>query len=293
MNKAKASLQKIKDPDEVKSITMEWFERENKPATAQSLTDALGSRVTKALVQKTLEDLLVQQKLQSKDLKKVRFFYLRFGVDGEKSASSDETAPAAQTNEEVEETEEADVDAEAGVDVSNGSHHSDRDETTEEERINGESEEKQRETLICEIVASSNVLQEKEKALRALMSVPTATERAARLESLNAEVSQLQSALETAEANAKHAVGSGAGCGGAGSFTEALNGAIFSYQRARLLWKERKDLTGRLIDGVLGDTCSSAELGELFGVTTDAAAGVSLAASAVQLPRFPPSTVAQ
>nr|CCC89551.1 conserved hypothetical protein [Trypanosoma congolense IL3000] len=62
--------------EDVEAAIINWFECEGEPATAQSLTDALGSRFGKQIVQNTLERCLEHKKLQAKDIKKARFYFL-------------------------------------------------------------------------------------------------------------------------------------------------------------------------------------------------------------------------
>ncbi|KAG8347788.1 hypothetical protein TRVL_01383 [Trypanosoma vivax] len=60
---------------EAMPAVLQWFEHECEPATAQSLTDALGSKFGKQLVQETLERCVSEQRLHVKDIKKTRVFF--------------------------------------------------------------------------------------------------------------------------------------------------------------------------------------------------------------------------
>jgi len=62
--------------DGVEDLILTWFKMFNKPATVQSMTDALQSKVSKALVEKTLELLVESKQVLVKEFKKIRVFYL-------------------------------------------------------------------------------------------------------------------------------------------------------------------------------------------------------------------------
>lgn len=284
MSKKKAGPQKIKDPAEITAVVMEWFDRENKPVTPQALTDALGSRISKPLIQKALEELLAQGRLQGKDLKKVRFFYL--------NATAEAVAAAATTAT----TADADAGAEAGPPPDHNDNEEDRQappdgDPTPPESCPADPEDEQQQhqqqavddeakkaALIAAIVEATRALAERKQALATYNSIPTAAERADRLRAAAGEVAELQAEVAAAESRAA------AGACGAASASTAVDDAVYSYRRARALWKERREFTNRLIEGVLGDTWGRSELSEMFGITTDAEAGVSFAESVVQLP---------
>eukprot|EP00758_Cryptobia_borreli_P001813 Tbor_TRINITY_DN2553_c1_g1::TRINITY_DN2553_c1_g1_i1::g.427::m.427/K06695/PSMC3IP; 26S proteasome regulatory subunit, ATPase 3, interacting protein len=59
----------------VDQIILNWFHEYNRPTTIQSLVDSLGSRVSKPVVQRTLEHLLSNGQLQHKDFKKTRLYF--------------------------------------------------------------------------------------------------------------------------------------------------------------------------------------------------------------------------
>lgn len=69
------TLKSQKDKLDAEFSIMAWFRQENKPATAQSLVDALQSKFSKPVVQKALEQLSEQGKVDFKDFKKVRLFF--------------------------------------------------------------------------------------------------------------------------------------------------------------------------------------------------------------------------
>ncbi|KEG10197.1 26S proteasome regulatory subunit, ATPase 3, interacting protein [Trypanosoma grayi] len=72
-----ASKKGGKKPDgaDAEAAILQWFECEGEPATVQSLTDALGSKYGKTLVQAVLEQCVSEQKLQVKDIKKARIYF--------------------------------------------------------------------------------------------------------------------------------------------------------------------------------------------------------------------------
>lgn len=60
----------------VDEIVLQWFKNNNRPATTQGIVDALGSRVTKATCQKSLDSLVEQHSLLVKEIKKAKYYYL-------------------------------------------------------------------------------------------------------------------------------------------------------------------------------------------------------------------------
>lgn len=75
--------------EDLEAAVLRWFECEGEPATVQSLTDALGSKFGKQLVQNTLEQCLKEQKLLAKDIKKARFYFLASPAPGSNDEGSD------------------------------------------------------------------------------------------------------------------------------------------------------------------------------------------------------------
>lgn len=62
--------------DEVNAAVLAWFRREMKPATPQSCVDGLQSKYSKTFVLRALEELQGNNSLATKDIKKVRLYFL-------------------------------------------------------------------------------------------------------------------------------------------------------------------------------------------------------------------------
>ncbi|PWU85194.1 26S proteasome regulatory subunit, ATPase 3, interacting protein [Trypanosoma cruzi] len=75
---------KNSDGKDAETAILQWFECEGEPATVQSLTDALGSKFGKLLVQSVLEQCVSAKKLQAKDIKKARLYFLNLAEAVEK-----------------------------------------------------------------------------------------------------------------------------------------------------------------------------------------------------------------
>ncbi|CCW63602.1 unnamed protein product [Phytomonas sp. EM1] len=254
MNTRKPVLNKVTDLHEAAEMILNWFEKENKPATVQSLTDALGSCAAKTLIQKTLENLSEQGKLRTKDLKKVRLFFLNM------DAYNIRISGLMDTKNEVTET------------------------ITETEHNTECIEEKNQ--LIEDILSVSRLIQEKEQLLTQLKQSLAVSERKEKLSLALAEVDAMEKQLLEARENAQ--LGDVSSCKGDYA-DDSMRRIVRRYQNARLLWRERKEYVERIVDGVLGDGCSARELADTFGIISDAQAGVSLSQSAVNLHRSFPS----
>jgi hypothetical protein len=72
----KVAPKQAKIKDGVEEIILSWFRSNNKPATTQSLVDALGSKVSKAAAQKALDALIEHHDIVFRDFKKVRLYFL-------------------------------------------------------------------------------------------------------------------------------------------------------------------------------------------------------------------------
>ncbi|CCW70447.1 unnamed protein product [Phytomonas sp. Hart1] len=250
MNTKRPTPKKVTDSQEAAEMILNWFEKENKPVTVQFLTDALGSRTTKTLVQKTLEDLSEQKKLRTKDLKKVRLFFLDMEA----------------YNTRIGEVAGSKVEAPEG---NGGTEH----DTEFNEEKNA---------LIEDILRASRLIQEKEQLLTQLKQSLVVSERKEKLYFASAEVDALEKKLLEAKGNAQLCVASSSE---SDHVDDKMQRIVKHYQKARLLWKERKEYAERIVDGVLGDECSPHELASTFGIISDAQAGVSLSQSAVHLHR--------
>lgn len=252
VNKKYPAISKLKDTQAVETLVMEWFERENKPVTPQSLTDALGSRVAKSIVQKVLEDLHTKGKLCVKELKKARYFYLT--IDCIPSSTGTVGDPAALEESVAQEA----------------ARLADSPDTT---AISAKS------ALADAIELTMRHIQGAQRTLQQLRQRPTAEAREAHYEELRTEASTWEEKVHTASKCAR-ADGEPESAGR----ILAVQHLGRAYQRSRLLWKERRGYAQRLMDAAFGDSCSEADLVDRFGIITDAAAGVSFVASAVLLP---------
>lgn len=254
------AAKKVKDSGEVAEIVLDWFERENKPATAQSLTDALGSRVAKSVVQKTLEELVGQGKLTVKVIKKVRLFF------------PDYTTPRA-------EKEEASTEEATSV-------------RRDPDSLVGEADPQEavaREALCQQLLALSTDARQAEATLQLLMQSSTTAERDTQLGSVRAAIAVLEESIAeraacrpSAEDDKSNGDADEDG-GGSGMHVQELTAR---YLACRRLWGERKGYAQRLLDAVFGDAYTEREIEELLGLVTDQAAGVSFRETAVTLPPF-------
>ncbi|RNF10847.1 26S proteasome regulatory subunit, ATPase 3, interacting protein [Trypanosoma conorhini] len=213
---------------DAEAAILQWFECEGEPATAQSLTDALGSKFGKALVQSVLEQCVGEQRLQAKDVKKARFYF--------------PPAPAAAESH----------GGDCPVDPA-------------------------RLELMQQLQRHTRSLSELSAELNTLLQRPSASERASNIARLSAERATLTQSLEAVklERNKRRDA----------AHDEDIYLLIRRYNRARELWRERKRMTERVIDAILGDSCDPKDLADHFGLVSDKEANVSLTETAIALPR--------
>ncbi|GET89899.1 hypothetical protein, conserved [Leishmania tarentolae] len=263
----KTGIKKIKDVSEATTLVLDWFERHNKPATPQSLTDALGSRVAKPLLQRILEQLHAEERLHVKEMKKIRFYYLRVlplsdanaaTTTGQHGEPQDETAAVAGEGDMAGAAEVGDG-AEACAESSADAHAA----------------------LLHAVTASAVQLSERSRRLTRWRGWPSQMERAAKCAALSREVGELGGRLERLQSS--HA-GESAEAHGSGSWTSRLRRAVCRYRRARRHWLQRKDWAMRLLEATAGDAHTPMQAAALLGCTTDAEAGVSFEETAVALP---------
>lgn len=256
MSGCKTSIKKVKDVSEATGLVLEWFERENKPATPQSLTDALGSRVAKPLIQKILDQLLTDNKLNVKDLKKIRFYYLRPEEETAAFFSEESTAP---TPKPLEEKEEAN-----GGDACDTSAAADTDD------------------VIHDVGVAAVALAETHRRLERWQGWPSQVERMAQEAELAREVRELEAELQ--ELQQESNVDADA-AQSAEMRTSSARRAVNRYRRARQMWVERKGWAMRLLEASGGDVHGPQHMAELLGCTTDVDAAISFEATAVLLPQ--------
>lgn len=70
-----AGTKTAKVKDGVDELLRAWFQKENKPAALQGACDALQSKVSKPLVQKSLDNLATLGELSVKDFKKIKIYF--------------------------------------------------------------------------------------------------------------------------------------------------------------------------------------------------------------------------
>lgn len=268
MGTCKTGIKKVKDVSEATALVLDWFERHNKPATPQSLADALGSRVSKPLLQKILEQLHAEEKLHVKDMKKMRFFYLRVlplsdanGATTTKQHSEPEDKPAATTGERGDAANAPEVGGEA--------------ETCAESPADAHA------ALLCAVAISAVQLSERSRRLTRWRGWPSSMERAAKYADLAREVCELRNSLERLQF--RHA-GESAEAHGGSSWASRVRRAVCRYRRARRHWVQRKDWAMCLLEATAGDAHTPVQAAALLGCTTDAEAGVSFEDTAVALP---------
>lgn len=254
------SIVKVKEEDKATTLVMEWLERENKPVTPQSLTDALGSRVAKAMVQRILERFYGNGKLCCKELKKIRFYYLNV-VPNESFAS------AGATTTVIENLKSNCGNPREGV---------------------GDDQEEQRRALCAEIGQLWSKLTEGKKHLARLRQYPPVGERVKRMASAKKELHDLESEVRQMEDEAadakKHHDSSKVSENYMPTDEASVRARIQNWKTTRRLWKERRDFTTLLIEAAVGDTCSAIEISERFGCVFDAEAGVSFDDTTFVLP---------
>ena len=259
MSGCKTAIKKVKDVSEATALVLDWFERENKPVTPQSLTDALGSRVAKMLLQKILDQLFTDKKLCVKDLKKVRFYYLRIAEEtvenvddgGEPILPSDLTAVQAE-----------------------------EDEVPEEAKASAAADERDM-NAVADIGLAAASLAEKHRRLARWRAWPSRVELLAQQGALEGEVKQLE--VEVAALKCRCSTDADTVQNAELRALRARR-AVRRYRRARHLWAERRGWAMRLLEATGGDAHSPQDMAGLLGCTTDADAGVSFASTAVALP---------
>ncbi|KAH9588931.1 Homologous-pairing protein 2 [Trypanosoma melophagium] len=214
------------DSKDAETAILRWFECEGEPATVQSLTDALGSKFGKTLVQSILEQCVSEGKLQIKDIKKARFYYLI-------------PTEANNNGEDAGTTESAKVD------------------------------------LIQQIKVQTKSLSQLNNELNTLLQKSSSDKRAAVINTLSAECVTLKKRLDDVQQVTNKR---------SRENDEDVSLLTRRYNKARKLWIERKRMTERVIDAVLGESCDPNDLADLFGVTTDQQANVSFSDTAIVLP---------
>jgi hypothetical protein len=70
-----SSSNKISDDVTVQNMILEYLLQHKRPVNTQSMTDALGSKVSKNNVQKALDALVEEKKIQKKDFKKIVIYF--------------------------------------------------------------------------------------------------------------------------------------------------------------------------------------------------------------------------
>ncbi|CAJ1029381.1 putative TBPIP/Hop2 winged helix domain containing protein [Leishmania utingensis] len=267
MGTCKTDIKRVKDVSEATALVLDWFERHNKPATPQSLTDALGSRVAKPLLQRILEQLHTEEKLHVKDMKKIRFYYLRvlplLHPDG---------ATTIQQHGEPED--------EAAIAIGEGDMAS-APEVGAGTEVCEALPADARAALLRAVGISAVQLSERSRRLARWCEWPSSTERAAKCTDLARVVCELRDGLERLQS--RHAEES-AEAHGNGSWAWRAHRAVCRYRRARRHWVQRKDWAMRLLEATAGDAHTPVEAAALLGCTTDEDAGVSFEDTAVVLP---------
>ncbi|KAG5504509.1 hypothetical protein JKF63_04961 [Porcisia hertigi] len=267
MGTCKAGITKVRDVSEATTLVMDWFERYNRPATPQSLTDALGSRVAKPLLQKILDQLHAEAKLHVKDAKKTRFYYLRVlpplldpdGVTTEQHVAPEEEAVVPAKAEDVTSASE----------VSGGSVSSEG------------SSAHVHAALLNAVALSATQLHERGCRLARWRVWPSHGERRAKRADLELEICRLRESIERFQS--RHTEEPAQAHGG-DSWAWRARSAVCRYRRARRHWVQRKDWAMRLLEATAGEGHTPVQAATLLGCTTDTEAGVSLEDTAVVLP---------
>jgi hypothetical protein len=258
MSACKTSIKKVKDVCDATALVLDWFERENKPVTPQSLTDALGSRVPKPLIQKILDQLHTDNKLCVKDLKKIRFYYLR----------STEISDAKDDNGDASSTPSSLGTVQTSSNLQQGG---------EEAAVPNEAGDT---TALCDVALEASSLAEKQHRLLRWRGWPSLAERSAQHNALEKEVRQLELDVEAlqrgCEADERSAQDTEV-------YLLRIRRAVRRYRRARQLWMERKGWAMRLLEATGGEEHSPQQVAGLLGCTTDADVGVSFETTAVTL----------
>ncbi|ORC83407.1 26S proteasome regulatory subunit, ATPase 3, interacting protein [Trypanosoma theileri] len=223
---SKKGVNKKSDSKDAETAILRWFECEGEPATVQSLTDALGSKFGKTLVQSILEQYVSEEKLQVKDIKKARFYYLI-------------------PTETINHGEDANTTGSVKVD------------------------------LIQQVKVQTKSLSQLDNELNALLQKSSSVKRASIITTLSAECATLKERLNDMQQMANNQ-----SC----KNDEDVSLLTLRYNRARKLWLERKRMTERVIDAVLGESCDPKDLADIFGVTTDQQVNVSFSDTAIALP---------
>ncbi|KAG5475479.1 hypothetical protein LSCM1_03599 [Leishmania martiniquensis] len=262
MGTCRTDIKRVRDVAEATALVLDWFQRYNKPATPQSLTDALGSRVAKPLVQKILEQLHAEEKLYAKDMKKIRFYYLRV----QPVTDPNEVTTAEQSSKPEDKAVPTAAEGEA--------------ETSAPEAC-GASPAEAHAALLRAVAIAAVQLSERSRRLARWRGWPSPTERAAKCADLARAVGELRDGLE--QLQSRYA-GESAEAHGDSSWASRVRRAVCRYRHARRHWMQRKEWAMRLLEATAGDAHTSTQVASLLGCTTDEEAGVSFEATAVALP---------
>ena len=250
--------------DGVEDLALGWLKRNNKPVTNQSMVDALQSKVSKPLVQKALDTLCEQGLIISKDIKKVKVYYL-------------DQATLMQTEKKGEPSAAVEVAASPDSVVPLVCNPSDPPSEPSQQCTKQNKDE-----LILSVL-------ELEKRMR------TATDEHSRL-AHEPSVGDLVSAVDRTETNllilqdrlaAVHR--SLHGENGVPSLEEApcarmdMRSAVDRYYSTRSLWRQRKMMASSVLDCLVGERVWR-EVTNEFGLTIDEDCGISLDTTAVFVP---------
>ncbi|KAG5501134.1 hypothetical protein GH5_04730 [Leishmania sp. Ghana 2012 LV757] len=268
MGTCKTDIKKVKDVAEATALVLDWFQRHNKPVTPQSLTDALGSRVAKPLVQKILEQLHAEETLYAKDMKKIRFYYLRV-LPLPDPSSATTTEPNGETEEKAVAT------ADKGGAVTSAPHVGGGSEAC------GESPADVHAALLHAVVTTAVQLSQRSHRLARWRGCPSSAERAAKSADLARDVGELRESLERHQSRY---AGEPTEAHGASSWVWRARRAVCRYRRARRHWLQRKEWAMCLLEATAGDAHTPVQVAALLGCTTDVEVGVSFEETAVALP---------
>jgi 26S proteasome regulatory subunit (ATPase 3-interacting protein) len=235
--------------DGVEDLALNWLKQNNKPVTTQSMADALQSKVSKPVVQKALDTLCEQGLIVSKDLKKVKVFYL------------DQTQ-LKQQNAQQSAVVAVDVDSS----VAQTAGDADASDASAETILN-------REDLVKSILFIEPQLRQVSEDLAKSRREMTLQDLNTRVDLAKEKLSALQLRLDSAmnsSATARHAASNS-------SSGDALNmrAAVSRYYTARNLWRQRKTMANSILDRLVGERVWS-EVVQDFGLTLDEDCGVSL-----------------
>lgn len=259
---------------------MEWFEKENKPVTPQSLTNALGSVFPKAAVQKCLEQLFLEGgKLNVKEIKKVKIYYLKVPTEGE------------QEPENLGGIHTTDTSSGQCTDPLNEDDNTTGETAAEDEVDWSDPTEKQR--FIQQLLQLHQQIEHEGIQQRCLAAIPDAKQRADRLQFVTKGIEQLEAveaeialeAIRKEEEEAREAVKNGGEDDDETVVDPSLSERLIAkYRAARGLWSQRKQLAMTIFDDVATSYPPSVPLCDVYdalGVVTDDMCGVTLKSSAV------------